>query len=243
MRRVAALAVVLAALAAPAGARAAGTDAVTMLSDPGDYIGGGTHRLYTPLNSRISVSGTTGYVTVSVSGGPYGDSFTLDFAAPPGQALAPGVYDRAQRAPFREAGRPGIDISGDGRGCNEDRGRFEVKDFRVRADGTLEGLWIVYEQHCEGGVAALFGEVRLGAQAGGSITTAPALVRWPLHEAGGNGTAVPVTVVAAAPVTMAGAPGVGADAASFTIRLHDRSGQAPTPTPAREGWGRPQPTG
>src|SRR4051794_8477542 len=242
MRRVAALAVVLAALAAPAGARAAGTDAVTMLSDPGDYIGGGTHRLYTPLNSRISVSGTTGYVTVSVSGGPYGDSFTLDFAAPPGQALAPGVYDRAQRAPFREAGRPGIDISGDGRGCNEDAGRFEVKDFRVSSSGTLEGLWIVYEQHCEGGVAALFGEVRLGEQAAGLIATAPALVRWPLHEAGGNGTAVPVTLVAAAPVTIARAQVVGADAASFRIGLEEGSGTPPTADAACEVWVRYTPT-
>src|SRR5262245_19613902 len=136
MRRVAALAVVLVALAAPAGARA---DAVTMFSDSGDYIGGGTNRLYTPLNSTISVSGSTSYLTVGVSGGPHGDSFSLDFAAPPGQALAPGVYDRAQRAPFRESGRPGIDISGDGRGCNEDSGRFEVKDFRVAGDGTLQG--------------------------------------------------------------------------------------------------------
>ncbi len=234
---------VLVALAAPAGARAAGTDAVTMFSDQGDSIGGGTHRLYTPLNSTFSLSGSTGCVTVRVSGGPYGDAFTLDFAAPPGQTLAPGVYDRAQRAPFREAGRPGIDISGDGRGCNEDAGRFEVKDFRVSSSGTLEGLWIVYEQHCEGGVAALFGEVRLGAEPAGAIATAPALVRWPLHEAGGNGTAVPVTVVAAAPVTIASAQLAGADAAWFAIRLDDCSGKSLAAGSACEVWVRYVPTG
>src|SRR3954471_22426710 len=206
MRSVAALAVVLTALAAPAGARAAGTDAVTMLSDQGDYIGGGTHRLYTPLNSTISVSGSTGYVSVRVSGGPHGDSFTLDFAAPPGQTLAPGVYDRAQRAAFREAGRPGIDISGDGRGCNEDAGRFEVRDLSVAADGTLQRLWIVYEQHCEGGTAALFGEVRLGE--GGQL--APAVTRWPTSDVGRNGTVVPVTLQAPDALTVSGVA-VGGD--------------------------------
>src|SRR4051812_3730865 len=222
MRRVAALAVVLVALAAPAGARAAGADAVTMFSDQGDYIGGGTHRLYTPLTSTISVSGSTGYITVSVSGGPHGDAFTLDFAAPPGQTLAPGVYDRAQRAPFRESGRPGIDISGDGRGCNEDTGRFEVRDFRVSASGTLEGLWIVYEQHCEGGVAALFGEVRLGAQAAGLGANAPALVRWPLHEAGGNGTAGPLAPVPPPPAAHARPGALGARPAAVTAPPHRR---------------------
>src|SRR4051794_22864713 len=84
-----------------------GADAVTMLSDAGDYIGGGTSRAYLPGNSQVSVGGSTAYLTVSVSGGVSGDAYSMDFAAPPGEALAPGVYDHAQRAPFRESGRPG----------------------------------------------------------------------------------------------------------------------------------------
>src|SRR4051812_50058017 len=122
-----------------------------MLSDAGDYIGGGQPRVYTPANGQVTVSGGTGAVSVGVSGGSRGDQFTLEFAAPAGQALAPGVYDDAQRASFRSAGRPGIDIYGDGRGCNTDSGRFEVRDIAVDGSGAVQGLWIVYEQHCEGG--------------------------------------------------------------------------------------------
>ena len=49
----------------------------------------------------------SGSLDVSVSGGPYGESYGLEFDAPDGQALTPGVYTGAQRAPFHEAGRPG----------------------------------------------------------------------------------------------------------------------------------------
>jgi hypothetical protein len=103
----------------------------------------------------------------------------------------------AQRAPFREAGRPGIDISGDGRGCNTIEGLFEVKAFDVAADGTLQRLWIVYEQHCEGGESALFGEVRIGVAVPDGALVAPGIVRWPASDVGRAGAAVPVTVVAA----------------------------------------------
>ena len=130
------VAVVVALVLAPA-AHAAGATSVVMLSDSGDYIGGGVPRLYHPGNAQISVSGSTAYLDVSVSGGNLGDYFDLEFAAPPGRILTPGTYVGAQRAPFREAGRPGIDVSGDGRGCNTIEGLFEVKAFDVAADGTL----------------------------------------------------------------------------------------------------------
>jgi hypothetical protein len=213
-------------MASPGSAHAATATSVTMFSD-GDYIGGGETRLFTPGSASISVFGSTAYLTVSVSGGPSGDSYAMDFAAPPGQTLVPGVYDKAQRAPFREAGRPGIDIYGDGRGCNTISGRFEVKDFAVSSTGVLQRLWIVYEQHCEGGPAALFGEVRITEPIpDGPAATAPGLVRWPPAEPGATGAAVPVTLVAASPVQIAGAAVAGADAAAFPIRLDECSGRS-----------------
>lgn len=103
-------------------------------------IGGGQERLFHSGNASITVSGGPAYVTVSVAGGTSGDSYDFDFAAPPGQQLAPGVYVGAQRAPFREAGRPGIDISGSGRGCNTIEGSFEVKEITVGSSGFVERL-------------------------------------------------------------------------------------------------------
>src|SRR5215470_6918814 len=158
---VAVVAAVLLAGVMPARSAASGSDFVVMFSDPGDWIGGGSQRLFRNGDSSITMGGSPGYVTVNVSGGTFGDSYSMDFAAPPGDTLAPGYYIHAQRAPFREAGRPGIDIYGSGRGCNEDSGQFQVRDIAF-SGSTLTRLWIVYEQHCEGGTAALFGEVRVG---------------------------------------------------------------------------------
>jgi len=76
------------ALAAPAGAQAYST--VTMLSEPGDYIGGGVDRQYHPGNGAVGISGTLASVEVSVSGGNRGSSFRLSFAAAPGELLEAG---------------------------------------------------------------------------------------------------------------------------------------------------------
>jgi hypothetical protein len=152
---------------------------VTMISSGGDYIGAGVNRVYQPGNASIGLSGSPAYVTVSVSGGNQGDDFSLDFAAPPGETLHVGSYERAQRASFRESGRPGIDISGDGRGCNTDSGRFDVKEIST-VGSTVTSLWIVYEQHCEGGIPFLIGEVRYNITGDGGIASVgPRNLRWP----------------------------------------------------------------
>jgi hypothetical protein len=52
---------VVAALALAPAAHAASATSVVMLSDSGDYIGGGVPRLYHPRNAQISVSGSTAY--------------------------------------------------------------------------------------------------------------------------------------------------------------------------------------
>jgi PASTA domain len=211
----------------PATAEASPSNSVVMLSDPGDWVGGGAQRIYHSGNASISLGGSPGYVTVGVSGGNFGDYFDLDFAAQPGHALAPGYYVDAQRAPFREAGRPGIDISGDGRGCNTIEGLFEVRDIAVDAAGAVTRLWIVYEQHCEGGTAALFGEVRVGEPPSADPTlVSPSTVRWPATDAGRPSTVVPVTLVAFdAPLTVTSASVVGGNASDFLVRSDECSGQ------------------
>lgn len=219
--------VAVAAAAAPALAQAAPPTSVTMYSDPSDWVGGGQQRFFYPGNGSVSASGNAGDVTINVSGGTSGDYYTMEFAAPPGQTLAPAVYDNAQRAPFRQAGRPGIDIYGDGRGCNTDSGRFEVKDIATDSGGAITRLWIVYEQHCEGGLSALFGEVRYGEPpAAGATSAAPAIARWPAWDFGHPGTAVPVTVVASSAATITGVSVAGGDAGDFPVRLDGCSGQS-----------------
>jgi heat shock protein HslJ len=132
---------------APPAPAAAASGYVTMVSESGDYIGQGIARTY---RSNITYSLTE--TSAHVAAGP----FTFDFVAPDGQSLTPARYSDATRYPFQEAGEPGLDVSGDGRGCNQLTGSFTVLDLGP------DRVWIFYEQHCEGGDAAVFGEIRLG---------------------------------------------------------------------------------
>jgi hypothetical protein len=228
----------MAAAVLPAIAQASPSNSVVMFSDPGDWVGGGAQRVYHSGNASITLSGGPGYVTVHVSGGNFGDYFDLDFAAPPGHTLAPGYYVDAQRAPFREAGRPGIDISGSGRGCNTIEGLFEVRDIAVNQSGVVTRLWILYEQHCEGGTSALFGEVRVGEPPSADpALVSPSTVRWPATDTGRPSTVVPVTLVAFdAPVTLTGVSIVGGNASDFLVRSDECSGETLPPGGSCQVW-------
>lgn len=205
-------------VALPASAAAAPVTSVTMVSETGDYIGGGRDRLFTPENGTVTLTGSPGNLNVAVSGGSSGDSFDLHVAAPPGELLEPGEYEGAQRASFREAGRPGIDVSGDGRGCNQVEGRFTVLDIAATGD-TVDRLHVLYEQHCEGGVAALFGEIRYRVPGGDTdLLVAPGNVAWPVTHPGVGARPVPVTFqnTGLRPIEF-GQPAIEGDSDSFSV--------------------------
>jgi hypothetical protein len=214
---VAVLAGTLPVLAAGSVAAApSGVTSVTMVSETGDYVGGGLSQLFHPGNGKVTVRGHGGGVQVDVSGGNLGSYYTLVVAAPDGEVLAPGEYTGAQRAAFRQAGRPGLDVSGSGRGCNTLTGRFTVLDVAI-TDTVVERLHVLYEQHCEGGDPALFGEIRYQARGGDpDLLVVPGTVRWPTAWPGVRSRPVPVTlvntssddVVVGAP-SLSGGPGFG----------------------------------
>lgn len=139
------------------------TGSVTIVGQTGSYVSGGDSYLFDSASGSLSLHG--GYLngpnvaTVDVSGN--GSNFTLSFAAPTGQTLQPGGYVHAARYPFETAAQAGIDVSGDGRGCNEESGSFDVRDVHVDLSGNVDRLWLVYEVGCGPGSASVFGEVRL----------------------------------------------------------------------------------
>ena len=148
-------------------------------SDPGDYIGGGVEQLYTSADSTISASLPEGrdYFTASVIQGSYAHWWYVSIAAPPGEPLAVGwSYTGAVRAPFRPVGVPGVDIDGDGRGCNTLTGAFDVNELSYAPTGELLVFDATFEQHCEGGSAALFGRIRIENPPPPPDLTAPTLV-------------------------------------------------------------------
>lgn len=126
-------------------------------SEAGDYIGGGQSRRYTLVDGTFAASQNyRGGVTVNFNGS---SRWTLSFGPPQGTPFAEGTYTGAQRFAFAAAGSPGMDISGDGRGCNTISGQFTVN--AIQFTGSVVDRYAAdFEQHCEGGAAALRGQVR-----------------------------------------------------------------------------------
>ena len=140
-------------------ASAAGqTTVLDFKSQPGDYIGGGVDQTMTPADGNFTAfRNFNNGVTISFSGGARW--WNLNFAAPQDAQLVPGVYEGATRWPFHSPTHPGMDISGEGRGCNALIGRFEVLEAVYTPSGEVERFAATFEQHCEGAAPALLGSV------------------------------------------------------------------------------------
>ena len=133
-------------------------------SEEGDYIGQGekvfldeTHGTFTA--TRNFDNG----VTVNFHTESFSTWWTLNFAAPREAELIPGPYQGATRFPFQSPTKPGLDVYGNGRGCNTLTGRFDVLEVQYGASGEIERFAATFEQHCEGNEPALFGEVRFNS--------------------------------------------------------------------------------
>ncbi len=156
------------ALVSPA---TAAETSLTMISDSGDYIGGGQQQFYTLSDGVFGASWNGGsHVSLNFHTPSYSHWWYLDFAAPSGQALAVGSYYGATRYPFQAADVPGLDVSGDGRGCNTLTGSFEVKQVVYGPGNSVVSFWAVFEQHCEGAVPALRGNIRYNADVQVAVT-------------------------------------------------------------------------
>jgi TIR domain len=127
-------------------------------SDRGDYIGGGETQVLSDQNGVITAQVRNGAISIYYEGD---DHWSLDFAAPRGQQLKPGNYVEAQRAAFKNPLKPGLDVSGAGRGCNQLAGEFVVQKLVSGASQDLEELELTFKQRCESGTAELRGSVRL----------------------------------------------------------------------------------
>jgi alpha-tubulin suppressor-like RCC1 family protein len=122
-------------------------------------------------NLRWMTDGNRVFTYVRGAGGV---TYALNFAAPKGETLRPGRYLRASRYPFNAPGSPGMDVSGDGRGCGSYQGFFEVTQADFTAEGKLEHFVATFEFHCESTLGdVLRGEIRLGVAGQPAMPTLP----------------------------------------------------------------------
>jgi len=145
---------------------------IDFASDPGDYIGEGQRFTLTPLDGTITPSKSGDGVAIHFQGSTWWD---LSFSAPTGSPLVPGVYEVADLGLLSPV-RPGLDVSGDGRGCGGYTGRFVVLEAKYSPAGDVQALAIDCELHCYGDAPALFGAVRFNSlvEMGPHLSVAPA---------------------------------------------------------------------
>jgi len=158
------LALIALVLAVPGPALAADTS-IVLNSETGDYIGGGQLLVFVESDGTFTAQtqGNGSGVSLSFHTPTYSHWWYLDFAAPDLQPLTVGSYSGAVRYPFQGAGQPGLSVSGDGRGCNQLTGFFDVRELVLGAGNEVISFRATFEQHCEGFAPALRGEVRYNA--------------------------------------------------------------------------------
>ncbi len=217
-------------ISAPTALAGPASGSVTVVGETGSYVTGGHAYRFDSDNGSISLS--SGYpngpsvAVVTVSGN--GSNFNLNFAAPAGQTLQRGEYLSATRYPFESAGQAGIDVTGNSSGCNQEYGRFDVRDVHFDATGTVDRLWVFYEVHCESpGAPAVFGEVRVGEPpAGASPSAEPSAVAWPGIDIGRPARVVPIRIFAGpTDRQVAGVALDGPGASDYSIRLDQCTGE------------------
>ncbi len=132
---------------------------VTMVSQPGDFVGQGQSYIFGgTITAQVRTGGVyTNAVEIDIT---YNSQFwTLDFAAPNYAQLLPGTYANATRWPFQAAGVPGLDVSGDGRGSNTLTGSFTVNQAVYGPSGNIVSFVASFVQYGDGSKASLSGNV------------------------------------------------------------------------------------
>ncbi|MFK0170393.1 hypothetical protein ACIQU5_16445 [Streptomyces sp. NPDC090306] len=124
-------------------------------SDAGDYIGAGGKATYTGSTSTFSAGPYGDGVRYAVSGKR--DDWSATLTPPTGEQFQVGRTYQAER--FASTGTAGLDVDGDGRGCNAVTGELTVTKLGLDADGTVKAFAATFVQHCEGGEPALHGTI------------------------------------------------------------------------------------
>jgi hypothetical protein len=147
------------------GTAAANGNYLYLQSDQGDWVGAGQTYWHTDADTTWLTSYGCGdgcapwaATTLSAYLGNSTDWWDVRLAPLIGQPLVPGTYNNAQREALRDATHPGMDISGDGRGCGTITGNFTVYTASFTGQ-TVNQFRASFTQHCEGANPALYGEI------------------------------------------------------------------------------------
>jgi hypothetical protein len=142
-------------------AQAVASTFLTLTGQPGDPVLGGQTRTFTPDTATFFQSYDGSLLQVNVNTPGFAEFWTVELAAPPGSPLVVGTYTNAVRAAFRGPGQPGIDVFGDGVGCNQTSGTFTVNEAVYGPNHYVQTFDATFTQFCDNATAPLTGEVSI----------------------------------------------------------------------------------
>lgn len=189
-----AVALASAIFATSASANIASSAEAYLKADPGSWVGGGiggatadwVHGVDGVFYGNPNYGSFLRGVEISYSGDA---SWWFEFSAPTydrktntndGQLLQVGLYTHAQRFPFNSPTKPGIDISGDGRGNNTESGWFDVLEISYDASGNLDKFAVDFKQFDEGNTTVgLYGSLRFNSDIPIDTSFTPSVVPEP----------------------------------------------------------------
>lgn len=137
--------------------QSAAETAVYFNSAEGDYIGQGIEQLWVSPGDDINFSNSDGFVKASTGG------FNMSFESPNNLPLIMDHYQGAVRYPFNSGSAAGLSVSGNGRGCNELSGHYEIIEIAYDTNNQINLLALDFVQHCESKPNPLFGAIRLNS--------------------------------------------------------------------------------
>jgi hypothetical protein len=110
--------------------------------------------------AAFTLKGTSGDVKISTGSG---SAYHLEFRAPAGSSLAVRVFTNAVR-PMHDDKSTAMEIVGDGRGCNDVCGSFEVREIHFDGNGRVDRFWAVFTNVCECTKPPVVGEIRFNSR-------------------------------------------------------------------------------
>ena len=143
---------------------AARLTSLQMESDPGDFVSDGRTYFYDTNDGTFTVRrNELAGISISFLAPGLTDFWYLDFAGGLNIPLTTGVYKGATRFLQVPGDTATLDVSGNGRGCNELDGEFEVLEVGYDQSGGVTAFRARFTQHCEHALVALRGEIRYQA--------------------------------------------------------------------------------
>jgi hypothetical protein len=145
-----------------------GFTGLTMQSSSGDYVGQGRSYRYTEaVGAELTYFATSPSFIQFRAAGPNapttGDFWDLSVAPPSGRTFRTGDTYPVQRESFQDPAHGGLDIGGQGRGCNNVTGTVQVVDFETAPDGRPLRFDLRMTQNCDGSTRPLVAELGYSA--------------------------------------------------------------------------------